>query len=108
MTPDQILLAAARHLHDLAGRADTGGAWKAVPDILIGGWAVAPHDAEGPYIATFVRPEHAYWTSLVHPGIGLMLAAVFEQAAEALIGADVAEDEPILVLARAVLTGQPA
>lgn len=109
MTPDQILRAAAEHLYDLAAKADTGGPWKAVPDLLIGGTAVVTHDAgeDGPHLANFVRPEHAAYIALMHPGVALILAAVFERAAKALAEADVAKTEPILILARAILAQRP-
>lgn len=107
-SPTETLTAAAQRIRERASAAGEGP-WAAVPDVMIGGWAVAHKDADpgGPYLADFTRAEHAYWIALMHPGVGLALARVLEQAAEALEGTDVPEDEPVLAVARQLL-GEPS
>jgi hypothetical protein len=58
------------------------------------------------YVADAETPEHARYIALMHPGVGLAIAEVLEQAAEALEGADVPEDEPVVTLARQLLGGE--
>ena len=75
MDPAKTMAAAAHRLRELAEAAGSGP-WKAIPDVMIGGWAVAHEsaDAGGPYLADFTRAEHAYWIAMMHPGVGLALA----------------------------------
>lgn len=107
LSPSETLTAAAKLLRERATAATPGP------------WIV--HQANG-----FVRvdqpgPPSKAWTeksgadlaeenrstaeyiALMHPGVGLALARVLEQAAEALEGQDVPEDEPVLTLARQLL-----
>lgn len=102
--PAAEMRAAAQHVRALSAAAGPGP-WKDVPDVLIGGWAVARQDAgpEGPYLADFTRTEHAQWVALMHPGIGVALAEWLDDAAD---GDEHDEHNPYaLAVARALLGG---
>lgn len=49
------------------------------------------------------RQADADWIATMHPGVGPALAAWLEQAADALTGTDVPDNEPALATARALL-----
>jgi putative intracellular protease/amidase len=81
-SPAAELRAAAQLLRERAA-ATTAGDWRAMPDVLIGGWAVAasPTSDEGPYFGTFIGEGDARWIALMHPGVGEPLADWLERQA---------------------------
>lgn len=120
LSPSEILTAAAKLLRERAAATEPdvmalrGVAWHAEEcdrdrcACIVAQGAQFPADyvQPGRYIADAETPELAAWIALMHPGVGLVLAGVLEQAAEALEGADVPEDEPVVMLARQLLGGE--
>ena len=76
------------------------------PVVLQGGQH--PADTVQPVrrIADAVSPELAAWIAAMHPGVGKGIASVLLQAADALDGTAVSDDEPVLVLARQILSDE--
>ncbi|MFE3583719.1 hypothetical protein [Streptomyces vinaceus] len=103
MTPAEELRAAAEKLRVLAAEASpapwAANQWGNVETAdyaeVAEVWPLsAPANVNVNYIA------------VMHPGVGAALARMLEQAADALAGQDVPDDEPALAVARAIL-GQP-
>ncbi|MGW4505735.1 hypothetical protein ACWENO_13955 [Streptomyces sp. NPDC004436] len=102
MTPAETLMAAATLLRKRLEHATKGPWWgddldevqspagQIARTLGTGGDGVYPY------------PNSRYM-ALMHPGVGAALVRLLEQAADALTGCDVADDEPALAAARAIL-----
>jgi hypothetical protein len=115
--PADELRAAAEKLRKLIAAA-TPGPWTAMPDVLVGGWAVAhdPKSDEGPYPADFIHEPDARYIAAMHPGVGLPLADWLDTEAATWAGDEVHNQcssktctlDAALAVARAVLADEGA
>lgn len=113
VTPAETIAAAVEKLNSLITfLGDNRGPWKvgtppsgypqSISNVGVPYCVADTH--EDPSIPVFTI---APYIATMHPGVGKALARLLEQAAEALAGQDVPDDEPALAVARAVL-GTPA
>ncbi|WP_224274021.1 hypothetical protein [Streptomyces sp. LS1784] len=117
--PADLLTAAAQRLRDLYASAATHGSphWTYIqrrdsPEYG-GSGSVCAQDGKtiagtrasvGGHtrVPAIIRP-YGEWIATMDPATGLAIARMLDQAAEALAGQDIPDDEPALAVARAVL-----
>lgn len=119
-TPAALLRRAADKIRKLAGAA-TPGPWRA-HDTHLGQYGHTATVLSGERNETELRAwlpsmsqeswderrnvwADSEWIAAMHPGVGLALAVVLEQAAKVLTSRPVADDLPLLIVARQILGG---
>lgn len=109
-TPAATIARAAARLRELAERATHEGriVWTTGHTLGSRSPVVLDHpDEPSVLIETYAARLEAVnrYVAAVGPATGLAVAAWLDQAAEALIGVDVPDDEPALAVARQILGG---
>lgn len=114
ITPADELRAAAQRLRELAAAAtgEAGDTWTAIrrhPDMptshsvtLWGSEQPFIHGHGGRGVGPFVLDTVGNYIAAMDPRLGVALARVLDQAADALTGTTVPDDDPVLAVARLI------